>query len=113
MLDLSQFLIEGASLNFDLRRLCSLEVAVADVDALQVLDHFKSDNEGYGHKIGKEEKPAAPGHHQIPVVVDILIEILVHVVMLILYVDECAEEGEDHLHNEDIDDNDTHFELQS
>ena len=113
MLYLSQFLIEGAGLNFDLRRLGSLEVAVADVDALQIFNHFKCDNEGYGYKIGEEEKPAAPGHHQIPVVVDVLIEILVHIVVLILYVDECTEKGEDHLHNKDIDDNDAHFELQS
>ena len=36
-----------------------------------------------------------------------------HIVVLILYVDECAEESEDHLHNEDVYDNDPHFELQS
>ena len=113
MLDLSQFLVEGASLHFDLRRLGGLEVAFADVDTLQILDHFEGNNEGYGYKIGEEEKPAAPGNQQISVVVDVLIEILMHIVVLILYVDECAEESEDHLHNEDVYDNDPHFELQS
>ena len=112
MLDLSQLLIEGAGLHFDLRRFGGLEVAVADVDALQIFDHLEGDNEGNRDKIGEEEKPATPGDHQIPVIVDVLIEIFMHVIVLILDVDECTEESKDHLHYEDVNDYDPHFELQ-
>lgn len=53
MLNLSKFFVEGASLHFHLRLLGRLEATVADVDSLQVLDHFKSDDEGNGHEISE------------------------------------------------------------
>ena len=109
VLDLTQFLVERAGLDSDLRWLGGQEVAVADVDALEVLHHFEGDDHGDGDEVGEEEDPAAPLHEQFLGVVDVVP--LRNPPLLVLDGDEGAQEGDAHLHHEDVDDDQTHLEL--
>lgn len=60
MLYLSKLFIEGACLYFHFWGLGCSELAITDIDALQVLDHLKGDDERDGNEVGEKHDPAAP-----------------------------------------------------
>lgn len=64
MLYLAKFFIEWTCLNADLSGFFSEIVIFADIDSLDIFDHFKSDDQGDRDEVGKEKNPSAPFDEQ-------------------------------------------------
>lgn len=109
VLNLTQFLVQGASLNCYLGILLPLKFTITDVDSLNVLHHLQRNNQWYWHEISEEEDPTPP-----------LDEELLKWTALLLKEGEWTQhsgnqwtqKGQYHLHNEDSSYNQSHSKFQ-